>query len=127
MLSNLETEREKLLQIILVGQPELREKLNQPSLRQLRQRICVRYHLNPLDREETERYIFHRLAVAGSTEDIYFSRRAIDDIHDYSGGVPRVINIICDKALLACYVLDTKRVTYSIVQRSIRETEGIEA
>jgi len=126
MLSNMETEKEKLLQIILVGQPELREKLNQPSLKQLRQRISVRYHLKPLNRGETESYIFHRLAVAESRENIYFSHKAMDEIYDYTGGVPRLVNIICDKALLACFVLETKRITHEIVQGSIRDTEGIE-
>jgi len=125
MLSNLETDKEKLLQIILVGQPELRDKLNHPSLRQLKQRISVRYHIKPLDRGETEGYIFYRLKVAGLRGDTSFTKKAIDAIFDYSQGIPRLINIICDKAFLAGYVLETKRITHQIARRSIQEMEGI--
>lgn len=125
MLSNLETDKEKLLQIVLVGQPELRDKLNHPSLRQLKQRISVRYHIKPLDRGETEGYIFHRLKVAGLRGDTSFTKKAIDAIFDYSQGIPRLINIICDKAFLAGYVLETKRITHQIARRSIQEMEGI--
>ena len=124
LLSNLETEKEKLFQIVLVGQPELREKLNSPHLRQLRQRIAVRYHILPLDRDEVGDYIKHRLGVAGSSGDIIFEDRAVDLIHGYSKGIPRLINIICDKALLLGFVLETKRIDFDLIMRSINEVEG---
>lgn len=124
MLSNLETEKEKLLQIILVGQPELRDKLKLPHLRQLRQRIAVRYHINPLDKEESSKYIFHRLRVAGSKGDISFSDNALDSIFAYSGGIPRLINVVCDKALLAGYVMETRKINGRIIKRSVEEIEG---
>jgi general secretion pathway protein A len=88
MLSNLETDKEKLFQIILVGQPELKRKLDSPELRQLRQRIAVRFHITALDKADTEGYIKHRLAVAGSAGDILFAEEAIDCIHSFTGGIP---------------------------------------
>ena len=124
MLSNLETEKEKLLQIILVGQPELRDKLGSPSLKQLRQRISIRYHINPLEKIEVPLYIFHRLRVAGSKGDILFTDGAITDIFTYSGGTPRLVNVVCDRALLSCYVMETKTITGEIIDRCIREIEG---
>ncbi len=124
MLSNLETEKEKLLQIILVGQPELRDKLALPSLKQLRQRISIRYHINPLEKIEISLYIFHRLRVAGSEGNILFTGEAIADIFAYSGGTPRLVNVVCDRALLSCYVMETKTVTGEIIDRCIREIEG---
>jgi len=125
MLSNLETDKEKLFQIILVGQPELRNKLNSPGLKQLRQRISVRFHITPLERDEIEKYIYHRLAVAGSTGQITFSPDAIDCIYRFSGGIPRVINTVCDKALLAGYVTETREITLPLVESSIQEIEGV--
>ncbi|HJX30194.1 MAG TPA: AAA family ATPase, partial [Thermoanaerobaculia bacterium] len=104
LLSNLETDQRKLLQIVLVGQPELREKLNAHRLRQLRQRITVRYHLAPLTREEMERYIEHRLHVAGANGAPTFSRWALGTIYRYSKGIPRLVNAVCDKALLCGFV-----------------------
>ena len=124
LLSNLETEKEKLFQIVLVGQPELREKLNSPMLKQLRQRISVRYHIHPLERQEVAQYIFHRLRVAGSDGSITFYDNAMDEIFKYSDGVPRLINILCDRALLAGYVLETKNITIEIIQRCIKEIEA---
>ena len=124
LLSNLETDRRKLLQIVLIGQPELREKLNERSLRQLRQRITVRYHLTPLSREETERYMLHRLQVAGGNGRPQFTRWAIRGIHRYSGGVPRLINAVCDKALLYGFVNGTDRLTARSIRRAVRELEG---
>ena len=94
LLSNLETDQRKLLQIVLIGQPELREVLDDPSLRQLRQRITIRYHLASLSLEETGRYIDHRLHVAGSNSRPFFQRRAIRKIHRYSRGIPRLINAV---------------------------------
>jgi general secretion pathway protein A len=124
LLSNLETEQRKLLQIVLVGQPELREKLNGQGLRQLRQRITVRYHLTPLSRAETERYIDHRLRVAGGSGRPTFTPWAIRTIHRYSRGVPRLINAVCDKALLYGFVNGTDQLTGRSVRQAIRELEG---
>ena len=124
LLSNLETDQRKLLQIVLVGQPELREKLNRRELRQLRQRITVRYHLAPLDRFETARYIAHRLRVAGGDGRPTFSPWAIRTIQRYSGGIPRLINAVCDKALLYGYVNGTYELRPRAVRQAIRELEG---
>lgn len=124
LLSNLETEKEKLLQIVLVGQPELREKLNNPSLRQLRQRIGIRYHILPLDRDEIDAYINHRLNIAGSNGNISFSLKAVNEIFKYSQGIPRLINILCDKALLLAYVWERMEIGEDIIRKSIREIEG---
>jgi general secretion pathway protein A len=124
LLSNLETDQRKLLQIVLIGQPELRDKLNQRSLRQLRQRITVRYHLSPLDRFETERYIAHRLRVAGADGRPRFSSWAIRRVQRYSGGVPRLINAVCDKALLYGYVNGTYALDARAIGQAIRELEG---
>jgi general secretion pathway protein A len=124
LLSNLETEDRKLLQIVLVGQPELRKHLEADRLRQLRQRITVRYHLGPIGRSETEDYILHRLKVAGSTGRPTFSPTALKAIHRYSRGVPRLINAVCDKALLAGYVEGLDHLGRRQVRRAIRELEG---
>jgi len=124
LLSNLETEKEKLFQIILVGQPELHKRLEAPELRQLKQRITIRYRILPLDRAESKDYIYHRLAVAGSTGDIIFEEKALDLIYGYSGGVPRLINIVCDKAMLLGFVLETRSISFDIVIKSIKEIEG---
>lgn len=125
MLSNLETEKEKLFQIILVGQPELKKKLNSPSLRQLRQRIGVRFHITPLERDEVDQYIYHRLRIAGSTGQIIFTQDALDSIYRYSGGIPRLVNMVCDKALLAAYVMETHEVSLPIIEKGIHEIEGV--
>jgi len=124
MLSNLETEKEKLLQIVLVGQPELRNKLSSPRLLQLRQRISVRFHVKALEESEVRNYIEHRLRVAGNTGNAAFSPESINCIYNYSHGIPRVINIICDKALLLGYVRGSHFIDGDIVQRSIEEIEG---
>jgi general secretion pathway protein A len=124
LLSNLETEDRKLLQIVLVGQPELRRKLDSPRLRQLRQRITVRYHLGPIGRSETEDYILHRLTVAGSRGRPTFSPAALRAIHRYSRGVPRLINTVCDKALLVGYVEGRDHLGWRQIRRGIRELEG---
>jgi putative secretion ATPase, PEP-CTERM locus subfamily len=125
ILSNLETEKEKLFQMVLVGQPELREKLSSPNLKQLRQRIGVRFHITPLSNVEISEYIYHRLKVAGSAGDISFSDDAMDVIYKYSGGIPRLINTVCDKALLSAYVADTKYIDSVIIEKCIREIEGL--
>ncbi len=124
LLSNLETDERKLLQIVLIGQPELRAKLAQPALRQLRQRITVRYHLGSISRSETESYILYRLEVAGANGRPTFSRWALGAIHRHSRGVPRLINAICDKALLCGYVEGRDRLGWWQVRRAIRELRG---
>lgn len=124
MLSNLETEKEKLLQIILVGQPELRDKLNSPKLLQLRQRISVRFHVKALDHDEVRAYIDHRLGVAGSYESVNFAPEAVEKIFSHSGGIPRIINILCDKALLLGFVRETHIIDEDIIVTSIKELEG---
>ncbi len=125
ILSNLETEKEKLFQMILVGQPELKERLNSPSLKQLRQRIGVRFHITPLPKDEVGDYIYHRLKIAGSTGEICFSDDAMETIYKYSGGIPRLINMVCDKALLSAYVIETKYIDLTIIEKSIQEIEGV--
>jgi putative secretion ATPase (PEP-CTERM system associated) len=123
LLSNLETDKAKLLQIILVGQPELRDILAQPGLRSFRQRTTVSCHINPLTREETEQYIFHRLEVAGNRQAVTFEDGAIDAIHDFARGVPRIINIVCDFLLLAAFTEQTREVSLSMVQEVIQDLE----
>ena len=117
LLTNLETESQKLLQIILIGQPELRELLGRNDLRQLAQRITARYHLAPLTAEETAAYVRHRLRVAGATSDI-FGDSALREVYRISGGVPRVINVICDRALLGAYTNDQHEVTQALVRQA---------
>src|SRR6266446_4920184 len=123
LLTNLETNTQKLLQIILIGQPELRELLSRNELRQLAQRITGRYHLNPLSHAETAAYVLHRLRVAGATTDI-FAAAALNEVFRLSRGVPRVINVICDRALLGAYSLDRHRVTATLVRNAAAEVFG---
>ena len=124
LLSNLETDKEKLIQIILVGQPELRVKLDSPELEQLRQRIAVRYHILPLDRMEIDAYIYHRLHIAGSDGNIKFDPDAISEIYEYSGGIPRLINLVCDRALLLGFVTETKNISMDMIKHAVEEIEG---
>jgi general secretion pathway protein A len=124
LLSNLETYDRKLLQIVLMGQPELRDRLNAYELRQLRQRITVRFHLNPLTRAEVGQYIQHRLTISGAKGAPYFSGAALWRIHRYSGGVPRLVNAVADKALLAGYVQQREKIDFQMVGLAIRELEG---
>ncbi len=124
MLSNLETEKSKLMQIVLIGQPELRAKLNSPQLEQLRQRVTVSYHLQPLGPDETHAYVNYRLrraAIAGATE---FPAEATALMHARSGGIPRTINIIADATLLTAYGLDQRIITTSIVAETIAELDA---
>jgi len=123
-LSNLETDKDKLIQIVLVGQPQLREKLAQPALEQLRQRIGVRYHIMPLDFDEVRTYIEHRLHVAGSNGTLEWTLDGLEEVYRHSKGIPRLINLIGDRSLLACYVLQVKRVDREIVRRSFQEMAG---
>jgi general secretion pathway protein A len=127
MLSNLETERGKLLQIILVGQPELRQQLARPDLRQLNQRIAIRYHLQPFNQQETADYIHHRLLVAGSHGGVKFSPRALSCIYHYADGIPRRINLLCDRALLSAYVQGNMVIDRKIVRHASRELTGQDA
>lgn len=124
MISNFESETEKLVSIILVGQPELSQILDRPDLRQLNQRISIRSYLLPLSFEETKNYILHRLRVAGAEGNIHFTRWAFWKIYRLSTGIPRVINKICDRALLAGYTHGTKRITGRIIRESAREVTG---
>jgi general secretion pathway protein A len=123
LLTNLETPTQKLLQIILIGQPELRELLDRTDLRQLAQRITGRYHLKPLSREETKGYVRHRLRVAGATEDI-FTPAALVELHRLSQGIPRVINVACDRALLGAYTQEVKKINAGLVRRAAGEVYG---
>src|SRR5215468_7346499 len=123
LLTNLETNTRKLLQIILIGQPELRELLARNELRQLAQRITGRFHLDPLSKSEAAAYVRHRLRVAGSTSDI-FTAAALREIYRLSGGVPRVINVICDRALLGAYTQDRHHVTAGLIRNSASEVFG---
>ncbi len=125
LLSNLETEKEKLLQIILVGQPELAEKLQNPALRQLTQRVTVRYHILPLQKEEVHAYINHRLKIAGANPTLCFTPKAIDAIYNYSKGTPRVINILCDRALLAGFVRETFSIDEQLIHDSAKEIQFV--
>ena len=125
LISNIETDDRKLLQIVLMGQPELRDRLNSHRLRQLRQRITVRYHLNPLTRDEVGQYIQHRLASGRIARACRLSRRRrCGGCYGYSRGIPRLVNAVCDKALLAGYVERSDRINYRMVGRAIRELEG---
>ena len=124
LLSNLETETEKLLQIVLIGQPELPEKLELPELRQLNQRITARYHLSALNQSETLNYIAFRLQVAGGRKRVRFTRGAVRTIYKISRGTPRIINAICDRALLIGYTKDSRQITPSIIRQAAREVQG---
>ncbi|MDO9308797.1 MAG: AAA family ATPase [Deltaproteobacteria bacterium] len=121
LISNLETENDKLIQIVLAGQPELEELLARPELRQLNQRIAVRYRLRSMSMDETRSYIRRRMEVAGETGGVSFSLFAIRWIYLYTRGVPRMINILCDRALLVAYGDEKRRISSGIVTRAIRE------
>ncbi|MGB5511105.1 MAG: AAA family ATPase [Woeseiaceae bacterium] len=123
LLTNLETAKQKLLQIILIGQPELRELLARNDLRQLAQRITGRYHLEPLTRQETAQYIEHRLKVAGALGEV-FDSGAKKSVFSLSQGVPRLINVICDRALLGAYSVESRRVNSRLVRRAAAEVSG---
>lgn len=125
LLSNIETEKEKLLQIVLVGQPELEKKLLLPELRQINQRIAVRYRVNPLSKKEVREYILHRLKLCamnphmGST--VQFTNPALNSIYRITQGKPRMINILCDRALLSGFVNGTDRIRYQMIRRCAKE------
>lgn len=124
LLSNLETTENKLLQIVLVGQPELSDLLDSFNMRQLRQRINLSCHILPLTLEETQNYICHRINIASQTPQDLFTPKAKKMIYDYSRGIPRKINILCDRSLLAAYSLNQKKVNTSIVNIAVKELQG---
>ncbi len=121
LLTNLETSERKLLQIMLIGQPELRQILQQPSLEQLAQRVIARYHLDALSPKETAQYIRHRLAVAGLPDSELFEARAAARVHQLTGGVPRRINLLCDRALLGAFALNQRSVSQAMVDKAATE------
>jgi general secretion pathway protein A len=121
LISNLETETSKLIQIVLAGQPELGRILEKPELRQINQRIALRYNLHTLDREDSRAYIAHRLAMAGGDDKVSFSQRAFGWLYRYSRGTPRLINILCDRALLIAYTGDRRKITARTVALAFRD------
>jgi general secretion pathway protein A len=127
LLTNLETQERKLLQIVLVGQPELRDLLARPELEQLAQRVIARVHLGPMQRAETADYVRHRLGVAGLTGEQPFSDRALALVHRLSGGVPRRINLLCQRALLGAYASGTRRIGPAIVRQAASEVFAVPA
>jgi general secretion pathway protein A len=125
LLSNLETDKQKLLQIVLMGQPELKEILGREELRQLRQRILVHYELHPLTRQDLDHYIQHRLTLAGGNGRPSFTRWALRSLHRGSGGIPRIVNNLCDKAILAAYIRESDEVSYWDVRRALKEMDNL--
>jgi len=125
LLTNLETSKCKLLQVILMGQPELNEILSRPQFRQLKQRVSLRYHLQTLNKEETRNYIKKRLRIAGAVDPNFFTPKALNEICRYSKGIPRLINIVCDNALLTGYATDQKVIGDRIIHEVIHNLEGI--
>jgi general secretion pathway protein A len=125
MLSNLETETEKLIQIILIGQPELKAKLWLKALTQLRQRVSLHYHLVPLDEFETVAYIDHRLHIAGANSAPIFASTALPKIFHHTHGVPRLINSLCDRALLTGYINDTKTIGPEVIDEVASELPAL--
>ena len=123
LLTNLETPKQKLLQIILIGQPELREVLDREDMRQLAQRITARYHLEPLSQDDTAKYLAHRMKVAGAPGAI-FSKSAVREIYRWSNGIPRIINVVADRALLAAYTQDTRSVDKKLIKKAAVEVYG---
>ncbi len=124
LLSNLETDSEKLLQIVLTGQPELRQKLASPNLRQLRQRVAIEHHIQPLDREEVSDYLAHRIEVAGGRYEEVFVPEAVDPFYEFSGGCPRLLSLLADRVLLAAMSKEMKPVTAELVARKVKEMEA---
>lgn len=124
LLTNLETDDKKLLQVVLIGQPELQQMLRQPLLRQLAQRITARYHLLPLSRQDVDAYVRFRLQVAGCIQPL-FTPRAIQTLHRLSGGIPRLINLICDRALIAAFARGSHKIVHGDISQSAYEVSGI--
>ena len=124
LISNLETDTEKLIQIVLMGQSELRDLLARHELRQLAQRVTARYHLSPLSLPETGEYVRHRVVVGGGEGKVGFTAEALASVHRFSGGVPRLVNLVCDRALLAGYVKGSRTITAQMVRQAGREVAG---
>lgn len=131
LLSNLEADAFKLVQIVLVGQPELKQIIARTSLRQLRQRINISCHLGALDRQELEEYILHRLSTAGNRDCVVFEEGVFDAIYRFSGGIPRLINLLCDFLLLSAFVEETRSISIELAEEAIKElsfkNEGADA
>jgi general secretion pathway protein A len=125
MLSNLETENEKLIQIIFLGQPELKNKLSLRRLEQLRQRISVFFHLTPLNKKDTKEYIAHRFKVASASNKRFIAEEAEDLVYQFSKGIPRLINQICDSALLSGYIYGTKQIDARLISEVIKESPTV--
>ncbi len=123
MLSNLETEKEKLLQIILMGQPQLKTKLAHAKLEQFKQRIAVNYHISALTKSETLKYINHRIGLVSQNKEEIFDPKAIEALFAHSKGIPRIINLVCDSALLSGYIYESKKITPIIINEVIKERE----
>jgi general secretion pathway protein A len=123
ILSNLETEKEKLLQIVLVGQSNLKELLRKPELRQLDQRVSIRYDLKPLTMGETSAYIQHRLSVAGGGAAVTFGPKSLARVHQFAGGIPRLINLLCDRSLLTAYSSHTNRIAPEFIDKAAASLE----
>jgi general secretion pathway protein A len=123
ILSNFETDKEKLLQIFLVGQLNLLPLLRSPELRQLDQRVSIRYQLRPLTDDEVGAYVSHRLAIANGSKGVVFAPAALRLVYDYSAGIPRLINLLCDRALLAGYTAQTMRIDEDLV---VTAAEGLD-
>src|SRR5580765_3495500 len=123
ILSNLETDKEKLLQIILVGQLNLQSLLRSPELRQLDQRVSIRYELKPLDEETVAAYVAHRLTIAGGSASVAFTAKALEQVHRLSGGIPRLINLICDRALLAGFSMKVNRISDDMVRHAAQSLD----
>jgi len=123
ILSNLETDKDKLLQIVLVGQLNLNPLLKAPQMRQLDQRVSIRYQLRPLSRDEVAAYVSHRLTVAGASASVTFQSKALDTMHSRTQGIPRLINLVCDRALLAAYSSRTNRISADMVHHAVESLE----
>jgi len=125
MLSNLQSRKDPLIQILLVGQPGLRTRLQHPLLAQLSQRIAVSYHLAPLSKKETKAYIAHRLRVAGSDNDKLFTQQAVEQLFHHSGGIPRIINLLCDAALVYGYADHSTTIDKSIIEQVVSDKQEL--
>ncbi len=127
LLSNLETDKQKLLQIVLMGQPELKDVLARKELRQLRQRILVHYELNPLTTTDVAHYVHHRLSLAGGNGRPSFTRWALRALHRASGGIPRIVNNLCDKSMLSAFIRESDEVGYWDVRRAVKDMTNLTA
>jgi type II secretory pathway predicted ATPase ExeA len=126
ILSNLETDKDKLLQIVLVGQLNLNPLLKAPQMRQLDQRVSIRYELRPLSRDEVAAYVSHRLTVAGASSSVTFHPKALDLMHERTQGIPRLVNLVCDRSLLAAYSVRTNRISADMLYQAVESLELVE-